>query len=118
MGEAKMLESEELEAEWNKKQAELTKKNLHRKVLINWNKFIRGLLTTIDGWKSYSEICIENRISIEEFPLEVQKLFIRFNPKAEFDFMLEDLFAGCSYKFLPAVLEGMLIKVDDVINNK
>lgn len=63
---------------------------LLKKVVAAWNGFIKGLIQAENSWEKYVDFCLDNRIGIEEFPLEVQKLLYRANPKGEFSVIIED----------------------------
>jgi len=56
-----------------------------------WNVFIQGLLKAHHGWENYRKLFLENRISLEEFPLETQKTIYKANPHGDFDLLVEDL---------------------------
>ena len=67
------------------------RKEILRSVVKEWNSLVISLLKVKSSWDRYSKICIENQVSIEEFPLESQKTLMKANPKGDFDLIIEDM---------------------------
>ena len=55
-----------------------------RKALEAWNEFMQGYLLAKSGWEKFSDQVREERIDLEEFPIEAQRAISRCNPKAKF----------------------------------
>jgi len=72
-----------------------------------WNELIQGLLKAHQGWEKYCQLRIEERIRLEEYPLETQKIIYTANPHGEFDLLVEDLVTQLPIK---RFLESRLIK--------
>ena len=89
------------------KEERLRRLKVHKEVQSYWNNFVRSLLRAVVGWEAYSKLCISERIEIDEFPLEMQKVFIRFNPKGDLGYMIEDIFTSPAIK---EFLKEMLLK--------
>ena len=76
--------------------------------LRSWNGFIRCLMEGIKYWEKYSSLYTGENISLEELSLPAQKIVVRFNPRGDLGFMLEDLSSQLRMK---ATLKELLIKL-------
>lgn len=101
----KKLEVDEMVME--EKKERLKRLKVLKEVQNYWNDFVRSLLRAVVNWEAYSKLCISERIEIDEFPLEMQKSFVRFNPKGDLGYMIEDIFTSPAIK---EFLKGMLLK--------
>jgi len=45
----------------------------------------------VKAWERYREVRLDNQIYVEEFPLEVQKHFVKANPHGDIDLIIEDI---------------------------
>jgi hypothetical protein len=57
----------------------------------HWNNFIRGLLSATKAWSRYRETRLDNSVHVEEFPLEIQRHFVKANPHGDLDLIIEDI---------------------------
>lgn len=55
-----------------------------------WNGFIEGLLKAHGAWERYCKFMLDERIQLEEYPLEIQKLFYLANPHGDFSLLVDD----------------------------
>jgi hypothetical protein len=55
-----------------------------------WNGFIEGLLKAHGAWERYCRFRLNESIQLEEYPLEVQKIFYLVNPYGEFSLLVDD----------------------------
>ena len=67
----------------------------HRKVMLRecaqaWNSFIEGLLKAHGAWERYCRFRLNESIQLEEYPLEIQKIFYLANPHGEFSLLVDD----------------------------
>lgn len=60
-------------------------------VVKTWNGIIKNLTQTLVLWERYGKLCTENAISVEEFPIEAQKVLYKANPWGDFDLIIEDI---------------------------
>jgi hypothetical protein len=56
-----------------------------------WNGLVKGLIQSQAMWEKYRKLCVENSISIEEFPYESQRILYKANPRGDFDLIVEDI---------------------------
>lgn len=75
----------------DKEKVELTRAAILSDTVKHWNNFIRGLLSATKAWSRYRETRLDNSIHVEEFPLEVQKHFVKANPHGDLDLIIEDI---------------------------
>jgi len=98
--EKKKVEEEKIEDEARAK--------ILQEFLRSWNGFIRCLMEGIRHWERYSSLYTGENISLEELSLPAQKIVVRFNPRGDLGFMLEDLSSQLRMK---ATLKELLIKL-------
>lgn len=55
-----------------------------------WNGFIEGLLKAHGAWERYCRFRLNESIQLEEYPLEIQKIFYLVNPYGEFSLLVDD----------------------------
>lgn len=55
-----------------------------------WNGFIKGLLEAYGAWERYCRFMLDESIRLEEYPLEIQKVFYLANPHGEFSLLVDD----------------------------
>ena len=55
-----------------------------------WNGFIEGLLKAHGAWERYCRFMLNESIRLEEYPLEIQKVFYLANPHGEFSLLVDD----------------------------
>lgn len=62
-----------------------------RNVVKEWNTVVTSLLRAAAAWDAYCQLRKENRVNLEEFPLECQRALMLANPNGELDFIVEDM---------------------------
>lgn len=89
---AKAEEEEKAKAEEEERiKAEAKRAGILAECIKQWNVFIKGLMSARMGWERYRDVRTDENIQLEEFPLEVQKLFYLANPHGEFDLLVDEL---------------------------
>jgi len=87
---------EEVKAERKaKRNEELEMAEIRRqKVLVDcvqaWNGFVAGLIKAHSSWERYCRFRLNERINLEEYPLDTQKKFYLANPHGDFSLLVDD----------------------------
>jgi len=87
----KELSADEIKAEADRLKAEKQRAIILSEVVKSWNTFIRGLILARKGWGDYRAARMDNGVHVEEFPIEIQKMFTLANPKGEFSLLVDDI---------------------------
>lgn len=74
-----------------KEDPQVARDKVLRAVVKEWNTLIKSLLNAKVAWDNYCELRLNEDVSIEEFPVECQKVLMLANPKGDLDFILEDM---------------------------
>ena len=77
-------------------------------VVKGWNGLVKGLLAATQGWEKYRRARLDNGVSLEEFPLECQKMFMLANPHGDFGLLVEDMM---THPRLEEHLKTLIVKI-------
>ena len=103
----KELSAEEAKIEADRLAAEKQRAGILADVVKHWNGLIKGLIQTKICWEKYARTRLDNAVQLEEFPLELQRMFMLANPHGDFTLIIEDII---THPALEEHLKTLLIK--------
>ena len=104
----KEVSAEEVKAKADRLKAEKERAMVLADVVKHWNGLIRGLIQAKVCWERYAQARLDNAVQLEEFPLELQKMFMLANPHGDFTLIMEDII---THPALDEHLKTLIIKV-------